>query len=307
MVRHFLDIADFDRETLRAILTDAARLKAEWNSGRRMAQRALLRDRSVGMIFERPSTRTRVSFDVAITQLGGHAVILSSGELQLGRGETIGDTARVLSRMVDCIMLRTGAHANLTALAAHASVPVINGLTHTSHPCQVMADIMTFEQHLGPIEGRTIAWVGDGNNMVRSLLQAAARLGFAMRIASPAAYSIDRPSVAAARERGADIVLTDNPVEAVLGADCVITDTWISMGDEDEKERLAAFASFQVNAALMEIAAVHAIFMHCLPAHRGMEVSDEVLDGSRSVIWDEAENRVHAQKAILAWCLGANG
>ena len=306
MVRHFLDIADHDRATLRAILGDAERMKADWKSGARMHQRALLKDQTLAMLFERPSTRTRVSFDVAMSQLGGHAIVLSSDDLQLGRGETIADTAQVLSRMVDCIMLRTGNHDKLGELASFAQVPVINGLTHRTHPCQVMADIMTFEQHLGPVEGRTIAWVGDGNNMVRSLLQAAARLGFAMRIASPAAYAIDEASVTFARDNGAEVLLTQDTVEAVMGADCVITDTWVSMGDTDEKERRAAFASFSVTAALMEIAAANAIFMHCLPAHRGEEASDEVLDGPRSVIWDEAENRLHVQKAILAWCLQAD-
>lgn len=306
MIRHFLDIADLDRATLRAILGDAERMKADWKSGNRMRQRALLRDQTLAMLFERPSTRTRVSFDVAMTQLGGHAIVLSSDDLQLGRGETVADTARVLSRMVDCVMLRTGAHDKLGALADHSSVPIINGLTHHTHPCQVMADIMTFEQHLGSIEGRCIAWVGDGNNMVRSLLQAAARLGFDMRIASPAAYQIDEVSIAFARDNGVKVLSTEDPVEAVMGADCVITDAWVSMGDTDEKERRKAFASYTVTSALLEIAAASAIFMHCLPAHRGEEATDEVLDSPRSVIWDEAENRLHVQKAILAWCLQAD-
>lgn len=299
--RHFLDIDALDRKTLRGILDTAAVMKRK---GRVPKSLRLKRGAVLAMIFEKPSTRTRVSFEVAINQLGGSAIVLNPQDMQLGRGETLGDTARVLSRYVDAIMLRTGPHETLTELAAHASVPVINGLTCRSHPCQVMADVMTFEELKGPIQGRTIAWIGDANNVATSWVHAAARFGCRLRIASPKAY---RPSPALldwARGEGADIEVVDDPVEAARGSDCVLTDVWVSMGDNDEKKRMEALRPFQVDAKLLAEAKRDAIFMHCLPAHRGDEVTAEVIDGPQSAVWDEAENRLHVQKAILSWCLG---
>lgn len=307
MGRNFLDINDLSGDDLRQILAAAGRMKQEWKSGNRERQRSVLANKTLAMIFEQPSTRTRVSFDVAMTHLGGHALVLSSDQLQLGRGETIADTARVMSRFVDCIMLRTGEHAHLVELANHASVPVINGLTNLTHPCQVMADVMTFEDHVGPIGGRTVAWIGDGNNMVRSWLHAAARLGFVLRMCCPDGYQPDGQTVAWARQQGADVRVCASISEAVSGADCVTTDTWVSMSDRDADQRRALFADYCVDAAVMAKAAPHAIFMHCLPAHRGEEVTDEVMDGPQSVVFDEAENRLHVQKAILAWCMQAAG
>ena len=258
----------------------------------------------LAMIFEKPSTRTRVSFEVAMHQLGGSAMVLNPQDMQLGRGETLGDTARVLSRYVDAIMLRTGPHETLDELAAHATVPVINGLTCRSHPCQVMADVMTFEELKGPIKGRTIAWIGDANNVATSWVHAAARFGFTLRIASPADFAPSSELLAWARAEGADVVVSEDALSAARGADCIVTDVWVSMGDNDEKKRKSALRPFQVDAALMGAAKGDAIFMHCLPAHRGDEVTGEVIDGPQSAVWDEAENRLHVQKAILAWCLG---
>jgi ornithine carbamoyltransferase len=252
------------------------------------------------MIFEKPSTRTRVSFDVGMTQLGGHVVVLGRDDCHLGRGETIGDTARVLSRYGDAIMIRTDAPAKLEELAAQASVPVINGLTDASHPCQLMADVMTFEEHRGAIAGRTLAWCGDGNNMAASWIHGAVVFGFHLRLACP-------PSLAPPPEllewAGDAVSLVPDAAGAVEGADCVLADAWVSMGDSDAEARHAMLAPYRVDAALMARAKGDALFMHCLPAHRGEEVTDEVLDGSSSVVWDEAENRLHAQKGILAWCM----
>jgi ornithine carbamoyltransferase len=296
--RHFLDIDRFDRATLRRILALAGGLKGGSNGLRP----DLLAGRTLAMIFEKPSTRTRVSFEVGMQQMGGHAVVLTDGSSQLGRGETIADTARVLSRYVDVIMIRTSEHDNLTELARHASVPVINGLTDESHPCQVMADVMTFEEHRGSIHGRTVAWSGDANNVACSWAHAAVRLGFRLRIASPPSL---RPSALVdwiAAEEG-DVAFTERPEDAVEGADLVVTDTWFSMGTAPGESRHNLLAPFRVDGALMAKAGPHALFMHCLPAHRGQEVTEEVIDGPRSVVWDEAENRLHAQKAILAWCL----
>ena len=302
--RHFLDLSDHDAASLRGILNHAARMKVDWKAGRREAQARLLDGLALTMIFEKPSTRTRVSFDLAMRQLGGQTLTLSHDELQLGRGETIADTARVLSRYADVILLRTGHHAHLHELARFSDVPVINGLTDRSHPCQVMADILTFEESRGAIEGSTLAWVGDGNNVARSWLHAAGLFDVRMRIASPSGFAPDPETLECARRLGADVSLVEDPAEAVAGADCVVTDTWVSMSDDDGDERRRVFMPYQVTEALMEKAASDAIFMHCLPAHRGCEVTDAVIDGPRSVVWDEAENRLHVQKAILAWCLG---
>lgn len=302
--QHFIDIDDHDAATLRGILNRAGQMKVDWKAGRREAQTRLLSGLALTMIFEKPSTRTRVSFDLAMRQLGGETLTLSHDELQLGRGETIADTARVLSRYADVILLRSGRHEDLLELARFSDVPVINGLTDRSHPCQVMADIMTFEEHRGAIEGATVAWVGDGNNVARSWLHAASLFDVRMRIASPSGFAPDPETLACARKTGAKVDLFEDPAEAVAGAGCVLTDTWVSMSDDNGEKRRRAFMPYQVTETLLEKAAPDAIFMHCLPAHRGDEVTDAVIDGPRSVVWDEAENRLHVQKAILAWCLG---
>ena len=259
---------------------------------------------TLAMIFEKPSTRTRVSFDVAMRQLGGESISLNNSDLQLGRGESVADTARVLSRYVDAVMLRANSHASLIEFAENATIPVINGLTDLSHPCQVIADIMTFEESLGPIAGQKIAWVGDGNNVATSWMHAAVRFSFKLAIASPGQLRPDKATLDKALREGADIVVTEDPVAAVEGADCVVTDTWVSMGQTDEGYRRQVLGPYAVTGELMERAASNAIFMHCLPAYRGHEVSADVIDGPQSVVFDEAENRLHAQKAILAWCLG---
>ena len=297
--RHFLDLRDHSPATLRRILDLAASFKRSGIAhGRPLAGRAL------ALIFEKPSTRTRVSFEVAMKQLGGDVVVLTGAEMQLGRGETVADTARVLSRYVDAIMLRTGAASNLAELAAHATVPVINGLTADSHPCQLMADVMTFEEHRGPIAGRVVAWCGDGNNVARTFIEAAARFGFTLRLATPEALRPPDAVVEWARREGAAIELLDDAEAAVRGAACVVTDTWISMSDADSADRRNMLAPFQVTERLMAAAAPDALFMHCLPAHRGEEVTDGVIEGPHSVVFDEAENRLHAQKGILAWAMG---
>jgi ornithine carbamoyltransferase len=305
-LRHFIDLWRLDADTLRGLIEDAKARKAArigWPKGA-VDPDAPARDRTLGMIFEKNSTRTRFSFDAAIRQLGGHSIIATATDMQLGRGETVEDTARVLSRMVDVVMIRANAHETLDLFAAAASVPVISGLSDAGHPCQIIADLQTFEEHRGPVTGKTLAWVGDGNNVCASFLHVAGQLGFRLRIASPDAYRPDRLDVARALERGAVIELTDDPREAVRGADAVITDTFVSMGDIDNDARLAALEPYQVDAALMARAAPEAVFLHCLPAHRGEEVTEAVMDGPQSLVWDEAENRIHAQKAILAWCLG---
>ena len=299
-LKHFIDIDALDRKALRAIIDSAAAMKRK---GRVPKNLRLHRGAVLAMIFEKPSTRTRVSFEVAMHQLGGNSVVLDPQDMQLGRGETLADTARALSRYVDAIMLRTGPHETLTELAANASVPVINGLTCRSHPCQVMADVMTFEELKGPIEGRTIAWIGDANNVATSWVHAAARFGCKLKIASPKAFAPSPALLDWAKKEGADIELSEDPLQAARGADCVVTDVWVSMGDNDEKKRTEALRPFQVNGRVMAQAAKDAIFMHCLPAHRGDEVTAEVIDGPQSAVWDEAENRLHVQKAILAWCL----
>jgi ornithine carbamoyltransferase len=297
--RHFLDIDQIEAPELRAILDAGARLKA----GGRQAGTAPMAGRTLVMIFEKPSTRTRVSFQVGMQQLGGAVVVMGEKDSQLGRGETVADTARVLSRYADIIMIRTDNHEKLLELAEYATVPVINGLTDHTHPCQIMADILTYEEHRGSIAGRTIAWVGDGNNVSHSWIHAAAKFGFTLRLACPASLQPDDGVIAAARELGATIELSETPADAVSGSDLVITDTWVSMGDEDGDRRRQILLPFQVDDVLMAKAKPDALFMHCLPAHRGDEVTDSVMDGPQSVIWDEAENRLHAQKGILTWCL----
>ncbi|ABQ31731.1 MULTISPECIES: ornithine carbamoyltransferase [Acidiphilium] len=298
--RHFLDLSLLDTPTLRHMLDTATRFK---RAGRALGHP--LAGRALALIFEKPSTRTRVSFEIGMRRLGGEVIMLSSREMQIGRGETVADTARVLSRYVDGIMLRTDREEKLRELAAHATVPVINGLTERSHPCQVMADVMTFEEQRGPIAGQRIAWIGDGNNMAKSWIEASARFGFQLRLACPEELLPDAEALAWARAQGADIQLTTSPAEAVEGARCVTTDTWVSMSDEDVESRHNILAPYRVDEALMARAAPDAIFMHCLPAHRGEEVSAGVIDGPQSVVFDEAENRLFAQQGILAWALGA--
>ncbi len=300
-LRHFLDLSDFSGDELRKILDRASEIKAQRRTPKASKP---LAGKTIAMIFERPSTRTRVSFDVGIRELGGETLLLTGAEMQLGRGETIADTARVLSRFVDGIMIRMLDHASVVELAEYASVPVINGLTKLSHPCQIMADIMTFEEHKGPIKGRTVAWTGDANNVLTSWIHAAARLGFSMNIATPEELAPRREIVAWAQREGATISCTTDPFQAVKGADAVVTDCWVSMGDEDAGYRHNMLKPYQVNNRLMDSANHGAVFMHCLPAHRGEEVTDEVMDGPQSVVFDEAENRLHAQKGILAWCFG---
>jgi ornithine carbamoyltransferase len=302
--RHFLDLCDFSGAQLRQILSAAAAMKARRVRGMLPAERPL-EGRMLAMVFEKPSTRTRVSFDIAMRELGGQTLALTGQEMQLGRGETIADTARVLSRFVDAIMIRTLDHGAVRELADNASVPVINGLTKVSHPCQVMADVFTFEEKRGSIQGRTVAWVGDANNVLTSFVHAAARLDFRLTIATPEELAPSATLLSWARGAGARIAAMTDPFEAVAGADCVVTDCWVSMGDEEAARRHAMLAPYQVNARLMRAAGDKALFMHCLPAHRGEEVTDEVMDGPQSVVFDEAENRLHAQKGILAWCLGA--
>ena len=298
--RHFLDLRDFDGATLRRMLDAAAGFKRAGGVGSRP-----LAGKTLALIFEKPSTRTRVSFEVAMRQLGGDAVVLSARDLQVGRGETVADTARVLSRYVDAMMLRTGSAAKLHELAQHATVPVINGLTDCSHPCQLMADVLTFEEHRGPIAGQVVAWCGDGNNVARSWIEAAARFGFTLRIAGPEQRRPPQALVDWARLQGARIEVLLDPAEAVRGARCVVTDTWVSMSDDPAESHHNLLAPYQVNERLMRLAAPDAVFMHCLPAHRGEEVTAEVIDGPQSVVFDGAENRLHAQKGILAWSLGA--
>lgn len=302
--RHFLDISALESDTLKGMLGHAQAMKARLKTGAAPGPRPLA-GKMLAMIFEKPSTRTRVSFDVGMRQLGGETLFLSGAEMQLGRDETIGDTARVLSRYVDAIMMRTLEHTRLLEMAEHATVPVINGLTDDTHPCQIMADVMTFEERKGTIRGARIAWTGDGNNVLNSYMEAAARFGFAMDVATPEGSGPDPRFVEWARGRGADIRIGHDPQAAVAGADCVVTDTWVSMNQEHRARGHNVFRPYQVNSALMGLAKPDAIFMHCLPAHRGEEVTDEVIDGPQSVVLDEAENRLHVQKAILAWCLDA--
>ncbi|WP_456776929.1 ornithine carbamoyltransferase [Bradyrhizobium sp. USDA 4369] len=300
--RHFLDLTEMPVEELRNMLALSSRMKKTLKANE--PAKKPLEGKVLAMIFDKPSTRTRVSFDVGMRQLGGEAIMLTGTEMQLGRGETIADTARVLSRYVDAIMIRILSHEALLELAAHATVPVINGLTRRSHPCQVMADVMTFEEHRGSIEGRTVAWTGDDNNVLASWAHAAERFKFRLNVATPPQLSPGKPMKDFIRATKADIHLGHDPEAAVSGADCVVTDTWVSMGDKDGEHRHNLLKPYQVNSKLMSLAKPEAIFMHCLPAHRGEEVTDEVIDGPQSVVFDEAENRLHAQKGILAWCFG---
>ena len=297
--RDFLNIADFSPAETRALFVLAERMRA------RAYDKLPLAGKSLAMIFMKSSTRTRVSFEVGAAQLGGTAHFLSPRDVQIGRGEPVADTARVLSRYVDGIMIRTFAHADAETLAAYSRVPVINGLTDLSHPCQVLADVLTMRQHLGGHEGKVVAWIGDGNNMANSWIEAAAHLGFSLRLACPAGFDPDASFMQLAASKGADVTLLRDAAEAASGADVVTTDVWASMGQEEEqKTRALAFANFQVNSALMQRAKKSAIFLHCLPAHRGEEVTADVIDGAQSVVWDEAENRLHIQKAIMAALMG---
>jgi ornithine carbamoyltransferase len=300
--KHFTDLSDMSAQDLRHILDDARRRKEQLKAG--TADRPLA-GKVLAMIFEKPSTRTRVSFDVGMRQLGGETIMLTGAEMQLGRSETIADTARVLSRYVDAIMIRTTDHLRLREMAEHATVPVINGLTDDTHPCQAMADVMTFEEHRGPVKDRLFAWTGDGNNVLHSLLEASARFGFRINIAVPQGSEPEEQYMDWSRANGGRVSLTRSPDEAVADADCIVTDTWVSMGQEHRARGHNVFKPYQVNAELIGKASPEALFMHCLPAHRGEEVTDEVMDGPHSVVFDEAENRLHAQKAVLAWCLGA--
>jgi ornithine carbamoyltransferase len=304
-IRHFLDLDEIDAKTLRRIIDAAHAMKA---AGKRVPTKLRpkgIEDDVLVLIFEKPSTRTRVSFDVAMRQLGGQTIMLNQNDLQLGRGESIADTARVLSRYADAIMIRANSHETLLDLAKHATVPVINGLTDQSHPCQIMADVMTFEEHVGPIKGRSIAWVGDGNNVAASWMHAAAKFGFELRVACPEALRPEADVIEWVRREKANVTITTDPVKAVRGVDCIVTDTWVSMGQTDAARRKQILKPYAVDDALMAKANKGAIFMHCLPAYRGHEVSESVLEGPQSVVFDEAENRLHAQKGILAWCLGA--
>lgn len=304
-VRHFLDLDRISTDDLRHVLDIAVRMKLT-RAADRLAPTKPLAGRSLAMVFDKPSTRTRVSFDLAMRELGGETIMLTGAEMQLGRGETIADTARVLSRYVDAIMIRILSREDMEELAKHATVPVINGLTKNSHPCQIMADIMTFEEHVGPIEGRTVAWSGDANNVLASWVHAAQRFRFHLAIATPGEFAPASALVDWARDGGATITLTEDPYAAVKDADAIVTDCWVSMGDEEEEARRhELLAPYRVTDELMGAANPGAIFMHCLPAHRGEEVTDSVMDGPQSVVFDEAENRLHAQKGVLAWCLGA--
>jgi len=301
--RHFLDLHEIPSETLRTIVDNAHTMK---RAGRRVPQE--LRPQGIEndillMIFERPSTRTRVSFDVAMRQLGGQTIVLNSSDLQLGRGESIADTAKVLSRYGDAVMLRVSAHETLQEFAENATIPVINGLTGRSHPCQIVADIMTFEESHGAITGRTVAWVGDANNVAASWVHAAAMFNFKLRMACPGQMRPDKETFDFIAQSKADVLVTDDPEEVVKDAHCVVTDTWVSMGQTDDRYRKQVLAPYAVTQDLMNAAQPEAIFMHCLPAYRGHEVSADVIDGPQSMVFDEAENRLHAQKAILAWCM----
>ncbi len=303
--RHFLDLDAVPAAVLRDIVDGSIAMKRRRAGEGKAAQPRPLAGRTLAMIFDQPSTRTRVSFDVGMRELGGETLMLTGAEMQLGRGETIADTARVLSRYVDAIVIRTLEQSLVEELAHHATVPVINGLTKASHPCQVMADVMTFEEHRGPIGGRVVAWSGDCNNVMVSWAHAAQRFGFALRVASPPELAPKPALLDWAQANGARITVTRDPMEAARGADVVVSDCWVSMGDDETHNRHNLLAPYQVNARLMAEADSQALFMHCLPAHRGEEVTDEVIDGPQSVVFDEAENRLHAQKGILAWCLGA--
>lgn len=309
MIRHFLNLADAGGDAIAAMLADAMDRKAArtgWPKGKADAD-APLAGHTLGMIFEKNSTRTRTSFEMAMKQLGGDSIFMASGQMQLGRGETIADTARVLSRYVDAIMIRTDDHAKIEEMAKYATVPVINGLTDLSHPCQIVADLLTVSEQGKALPGLEVAWLGDGNNVLNSIVEAAGIFQFNVRIAVPQGYESDSQFIEAAQAAGAQITLTRDAAEAVAGADVVVTDTWVSMGQEHAHNKIAAMMPYQVNDRLMAGAKADAKFLHCLPAHRGEEATDSVLDGPQSLIWDEAENRLHAQKSILLWCFGLLG
>jgi ornithine carbamoyltransferase len=307
--RHFLDLADAGANAIAAMIEDALDRKtarADWPKGKVDAD-APLAGRVLAMIFEKNSTRTRVSFDMAMRQLGGTTIVMDAGSMQLGRGESIADTARVLSRYVDAIMIRTDDHAKVVEMAAAASVPVINGLTDKSHPCQIMADLLTVIDHGVALPGSRWAWLGDGNNVLHSIIEAGSLMGFDVRVGCPAGYEPSMDVMAAALKRGATVQIFRDPAKAVAAADVVVTDTWVSMGQAQADEKLVAMAPFQVTPAIMAEAAKDALFLHCLPAHRGEEVADAVIDGPQSCVWEEAENRLHAQKSVLLWCFGLIG
>lgn len=301
--RHFIDIADHSADEIEALLAHGKALKARRRKGE-LGDYLPLLGKKIAVVFQQPSLRTRMSFDVGINELGAHVLMVSGDEIELGHRESISDTARVMSRYVDAIMIRTDDHAKVEELARHASVPVINGLTDLSHPCQIVADLLTVMEHGKALPGLEIAWLGDGNNVLNSVVEAAGLFKFNVRIAVPEGYESDSNFMDVARAAGANITLTRDAGEAVAGADVVVTDTWVSMGQEHAHNKIAAMMPYQVNARLMALAKADAKFLHCLPAHRGEEVTDAVIDGPQSVIWDEAENRLHAQKSILLWCLG---
>jgi ornithine carbamoyltransferase len=306
MTRHFLDLADAGGDAIAAMLNDALERKAArlgWPKGRADAD-APLAGRVLAMIFEKNSTRTRVSFDIAMRQLGGSALIMDAGSMQLGRGESVADTARVLSRMVDAIMIRTDDHAKVEEMARHAEVPVINGLSDRSHPCQIVADLLTVLERGQALPGLQVAWLGDGNNVLNSLIEAAGLMKFSVRVAGPAGCEPDRGYIERARAAGGEVILTQDAQTAVAGAQALVTDCWVSMGQRETNAQLAAMQPYQVDEALLACAAPAATFLHCLPAHRGEEVTDAVIDGPQSAVWDEAENRIHAQKSILRWVFG---
>jgi ornithine carbamoyltransferase len=308
-LRHFLDLGDAGGDAIAAMINDALDRKAarrDWPKGRADAD-APLDGRVLAMVFEKNSTRTRVSFDIAIRQLGGTSLVLDAATTQLGRGETVADTARVLSRMVDAIMVRTDDHAKVEEMARHATVPVINGLTDRSHPCQIVADLLTVVEQGKALPGLELAWLGDGNNVLHSIIEAAGLFKFNVRAGTPQGYDPDNAFVEEARARGAGVTVTRDPIAAISGADIVVTDTWVSMGQEHVHNKLAAMVPFQVNEALMAHAKPDARFLHCLPAHVGDEVSEGVFEGPQSVVFDEAENRIHAQKSVLLWCFGLLG
>ena len=299
-MRNLIDINMLNDGIARKLLQTAKFYKS---SGRGLLEGAPLLGRTLAMIFEKPSTRTRISFEVAMTELGGSAIYLDAKSMQMGRGETIADTAKVLGRYLDGIMIRASRHETLLEMAKHSKIPVINGLTDISHPCQILADIMTFEEKLGDIENKTISWVGDGNNMANSWIHASKIFNFKLRLACPSVRLPDENIVKWAKDNGANIKIMNDPMEACKDSNAILTDTWVSMGDEKTVNPEKIFNNFQVNDKLFEVAADDAIFMHCLPAHRGQEVSSEIIDGPRSVVWDEAENRLHIQKAILSWAI----
>lgn len=309
--KHFLSLADIQASELRSILDDAHRMKKNRIGLRKgeLDKDAPLKGETIALIFEKSSTRTRFSFDMAIKQLGGSSITANSNEMQLGRGETIEDTAKVLSGYLDAIMLRANNHKTIISLAANADIPVINGLTDFNHPCQIMADLLTLEEqtslNAGQLKNMTLTWVGDGNNVANSFINAAVKFKYKLRLSSPNGYEVKKSILDAALSQGADIEVITNPLQACEDTDVVIADTFVSMGDKDSEKRLKDLSEYQVNDTLMNAAAKNSIFLHCLPAHRGEEVTAEVIDGPKSVVIREAENRLHAQKSILKWCLNS--